>query len=464
MANSRLSWVLRQAFFVLSLSVMYGSAAAQEPETRAAEETLKAIAEEQPGGGTTPQLEWTEEDLADLLADPDDIGLNVRYALARLAAGDLPLAAAALERVLMVQPGLEQVRLLYAFVLYRLGNLPEAQNELAEIDPAALAPREAERRRRLMAILAHQSAVTGYEASVGIGILYDGNRNAYPDSGRVVVGGVNLPLSGGTEDDLAQMALASVGVIHDPGHQRLERVFGSLGLVAVNQVELDELDATAAALRVGGSYVTDYGQALPQAYGNIVLLDRETFLRDVGLQFGFERALAPGLGLALTARAGYEDYVANAAFPANDDRDGWIYGLAVGVERLLGPATTLGGRYGLEVKNAEGGYRAYVAHELAVEAVHNLPSGIFVTGGGSLESRRYDGPDPFVGVNRDRKDDTRTLALALGLPVGNWLGAARLEDLVLTLGAEYEWVDSNIPNFEYDALRARALLTQRWRF
>ena len=54
--------------------------------------------------------------------------------------GELLSAAATLERILLVNPNLADVRLLYAVVLYRLDSLNEAEKELNALKGVTLPP------------------------------------------------------------------------------------------------------------------------------------------------------------------------------------------------------------------------------------------------------------------------------------------------------------------------------------
>ena len=76
----------------------------------------------------------------DVLKDPNNIALNVRYAQDQIARGEVLGAAATLERILLMNPKLPDVRLLYAVVLYRLDSLDEAQRELDTLRNVTLPP------------------------------------------------------------------------------------------------------------------------------------------------------------------------------------------------------------------------------------------------------------------------------------------------------------------------------------
>jgi len=77
---------------------------------------------------------------ADILANPDDIVLNFRWAKAQLARGDVRGASATLERILVLDPDLAPVRLYYAIVLYRLDSLDEARSQFDRLLQMDISP------------------------------------------------------------------------------------------------------------------------------------------------------------------------------------------------------------------------------------------------------------------------------------------------------------------------------------
>ena len=77
---------------------------------------------------------------ADILAHPDDIVLNFRWAKAQLARGEVRGASATLERILVLDPDLAPVRLYYAIVLYRLDSLDEARSQFDRLLQMNISP------------------------------------------------------------------------------------------------------------------------------------------------------------------------------------------------------------------------------------------------------------------------------------------------------------------------------------
>src|SRR5262245_18416589 len=127
---------MKRIFFTLPLIALTGSAfaqlespekqlrfqreeAAQRDATQAAREAAKRRA------GEGEDVTWEQ-----VMARPDDLDLNYRFAQTQVRQGNLKGAAGTLERMLLVNPNLPKIRLFYALVLFRLGDLNESEREL----------------------------------------------------------------------------------------------------------------------------------------------------------------------------------------------------------------------------------------------------------------------------------------------------------------------------------------------
>ena len=85
----------------------------------------------------------------DVYAAPDNAALNLAYANQEISKGDLLSAANALERLLLSQPNLDSVRLLYAKVLFMLDDKAAAARELDVLKGRSLSPENAQTMNRL---------------------------------------------------------------------------------------------------------------------------------------------------------------------------------------------------------------------------------------------------------------------------------------------------------------------------
>src|SRR5690606_30218498 len=98
---------------------------------------------------------------------------NLQFAIAEANAGNLLSASAALERILLAQPGASDVRLFYAAVLIRLDDLQAAENQLDELDETKLSQVQRQEARRYRGIIANRRSVFTWNGEAMIGVVYE---------------------------------------------------------------------------------------------------------------------------------------------------------------------------------------------------------------------------------------------------------------------------------------------------
>ena len=105
-----------------------------------------------------------------LLQDPDNIELNQQYIREQLAAGELSQALVSIERVILLKPLDMDARLARAQVLFRLGNMTSAQQELEALDQLPLGERLEEQVDQLLSEVIARQQRWSFEGNVSIGI------------------------------------------------------------------------------------------------------------------------------------------------------------------------------------------------------------------------------------------------------------------------------------------------------
>jgi tetratricopeptide (TPR) repeat protein len=124
---------------------------------------------------------------ADILANPDDIELNLAYAQNQIADGNVQGASATYERILLIQPENARVRLLYAIVLFRLDSLKEAERELLTISKLKMPAGLRSQIDHYLKQIKLRSKATRYSFMVSAGGQYDWNKNSAPSSNQLLV-------------------------------------------------------------------------------------------------------------------------------------------------------------------------------------------------------------------------------------------------------------------------------------
>ena len=120
---------------------------------------------------------------ADLLADPDNAGLNQKFVAERIAKGDVPAALSAVERLIVLRPTDIPARILRAELLVGLGNDALARGELDALARLPLPSDQKQRIERLQDIINTRASRWRSTASVSFGLRGSDNANNYPSSG-----------------------------------------------------------------------------------------------------------------------------------------------------------------------------------------------------------------------------------------------------------------------------------------
>ena len=115
-----------------------------------------------------------------ILANPDDLGLSVKYAQQLITDGELQKATISLERVLLLNPEIDKARLLLALVFYRLGSFPEAESELKTLQSREISAEDAAVVSKYLNLIAEKRRLWEASTIFSVGVHYDTNKNSNP--------------------------------------------------------------------------------------------------------------------------------------------------------------------------------------------------------------------------------------------------------------------------------------------
>ncbi|MCW5731472.1 MAG: hypothetical protein KIT20_11990 [Alphaproteobacteria bacterium] len=400
-----------------------------------------------------------------LLGNPDDPDLNIRYARQLIQANDLRGAVAALERVLLLRPGLAGVRLAYAVLLFRLDSLQEAEIAFREVlagEPEPATRREVE---RYLDAIALRHRATRVSLSLSGGFDFNSNRNAAPRSRERLL--FDIPFrSERARSDFGRIGMANLQVRHDPGLQERHELLGGVGLYFNDQHEIDSQDLLALTLDAGGILRTAWFDISPSFTYTRIGLDGSHFLDAPGGRLVIDRRDGD-LDMQGSILVQYFDFEPSAAFPTEDRRDGLRVDLGLTLGYRFAAAHRSAISYVHSVKSARAEFEAYHADEVTLSHTWLLGGGQFLLGSFSFIDTRYEAADTFISA-RIRHDRFYRLRAIYGAPVGTLARAAGLDlpaaigDVTVSLLAEATRADSSIPNFANDNLRTQLLLTKRF--
>ncbi len=427
-------------------------AALQQQAEGLADETARRTA---PGADVT----WEE-----VMARPDDLRLNYRYAREQVRRGDLKGAAATLERILMVDPNQHEVRLFYAVVLYRLDNLAEARRELDTLRTLPLPGALRQEADRYVLAASRRAKRTRISGSLSPGFEFDTNRNAAPSSGRALFGDTDFILTGNSRSraDTSILFMGNAGVRHELDTQARHEIFGNFNYYQAEQTLAKDLNLKSYSAQAGGVYKAGFLQVTPEILFDHVELAQSSFLRNRGADIRLDVPYHRKANFYCEVRDVMQDYVATAGVPTAPDRTGVQVDITGGSEHFLGPVMKFGTLLGYTRKDARQDYWAFSRWAAGVNHAWLLGRGAFALSSFTFNYDIYNAADPVLTpVTRImRRDKTLRASGTLGAPLS--FLHPRLDDLVLTFTYEYYQALSNVKNYAYTNNKIAGLLTYRW--
>lgn len=403
----------------------------------------------------------------EVLARPDDIDLNVRWARTQIDAGDVRGAAATLERVLLLQPDLSLVRLLYVAVLLRLDVTAEAAAQLDRIDPSALPlDLRAEAARHRAEIERRSRRTRGWAALTG-GTVYDTNRTAGPlsDDALYFDQSFELDETGRADDDWAFLGVIETGVEHDLGLAEGHTLFASVDGYVSEQADLHRFDLRSYAGRGGADLRLFGGHARPALFGSFIELSSETYLKTLGAEIELERAFGPKLEAYGRLRVELEDFDGVSSSTDAADRAGFRSELIGGAGLELSAAHRIDAILGLVNKSAERRYYGYGSAEATLQHRWLPGGGQFVLTGFALGYASYKDAQTEIS-HRVRRDTWLRPRVTWGAPLG-FFGSFVPEiarPIVVSASVELLRNFSNLSNYDWKTTRVTLLASRRFDF
>lgn len=406
-----------------------------------------------------------------ILQQPDNLELVFTYAQQQTQQGNLQIAAGALERLLLLEPDWDGVRLYYAIVLYRLDDMDGALRELEILETRDLSPAQMREVRRYKDLADHNSADTRISAIISAGLRYDTNRNLASDRDLGFGGPVGpIPLITPKRSDGAVIGDARLRIEQDLGSPEGHYVFAYGRGYLNKQFKVTIQDFLIGEVRAGGTFFFDRLQVTP--YGKVegLRIDDNHRLTEAGGGLG----LAYGASPALTLRGGVEivsqDYNATSRTPLSTLRDGELYSPWAGFSYRIDRNNTFSADVTYHVKNAKTQYYSFDEIDARIANLTLLGQGQYLLSEVHLWDFKADAPDPAYSATVTRKDFRFKGRLAYGVPIGTvakWLGGTApegLDDMNVQVSGAYFYQNSNVPNFDLDNFTADIVFTKRLKF
>ena len=406
-----------------------------------------------------------------VLADPDNLELNYRYAQAQIKRGDLLGASVTLERLLMLRPEQAEYRYLYGMVLFQLDSLQEAEQELETVRNL---PVPDEIRRQIDATIKrihHSRQRTQWLASLTTGWSMDSNHNSSPSAEGVLFADTFLPLDDPVTQqhrDTALLVVGSLDVTHDPGFQLGHQLFANLTYYRSEQSYVDSLDLQSYSLKGGVMINTGWLKFRPSLVGSHVMLSGEKYVRTGGAELRADWEARKWLALYTEGGWAHEAYENITENQVATQRSGDKQFVTGGASVVLSPTMKLETAFTFTNKEAKEQFNAYEGHGLSTTHTWLLGKGQFLLNTLEFETDGYREVDAAISVRR-RRDKQLRYRFTYGAPVAFLLGervlpAPWLANLTAVASFEQFRSLSNVLNYTYSNSKITLMLTKSVEF
>ncbi len=464
------------AFSAILFSALAGTAAAQttspqiERDTqqpgRSTETTVRGSETQREALGPASTFAGRDVTFEEVLKDPDNLELNYAFALTQVRQGDLLGALSTLERILLRNPGVPRVRLLYAIVLFRLNAVQEAEREFDNVLKLQMDDGLRRELEYYRGQVKRSQQATKFTAIVRFGWNYDSNRNAAPLTRGIVSSGAFVSVPGEVETNSLE-TFARLEVEHDLGFQARHRLIASF--TGLYDLSLKSDRFTLGAIDVRGGIALDLRpiEVRIQPHYRWAHLEDDTVLQAQGGSIRVDWPTKRDLHFFAWFQGEYQVFNATDRADVSRERTGAEWRGGAGVRWVIVPEHRLTLSAAGIRKEARAGFFDYTGAQVGLEHGWLLPRGMFLLSSASWEGQWYDEADPNINGTK-REDNILRLRTIFGVPFATltgWTTAPRpLRDVGISVGYEYSRAFSNIDNYRYQNHRVTAAITKRFDF
>ena len=395
-----------------------------------------------------------------MIANPSDPEAAINFAEAASAVGDFRGAIGALERILLVNPNLDNIKMELGVLYRRVGANELAQSYLGESLESEDVPEDVQGPAET--ILDETEAKVAAErtrhrvgGSFFIGGRYETNANAGPGSSNIRLFGFEGPFlddEDTEQEDVAFLTSGNLDYAYDFGTQAGHAMEADLfGLVSRYEDETDVntslVDGQLGPRFFLGDPLAPAASVRPFGTASYLELDDEKYRVAYGGGLNVRSALGP-VGLNVTARSVRQEFFDTDERQSASDQTGWYSTLrpSAVIEPIKG--TVLGAGLVAGHNNADEDFESFIEYGANVYVSQSFLSGPYTqkplnaTLGGSYRRTEYDDPDIQVDPDTEREDDRYDVTLSLDVPIVDFLS--------VSLSGQQTWNESNLPNNEYD--------------
>ncbi|MEM8749848.1 MAG: surface lipoprotein assembly modifier [Pseudomonadota bacterium] len=396
-----------------------------------------------------------------VLASPDDLELNLKYARQEVASGRLQQAASALERLLLLRPNWDSVRLFYGIVLYRLNDLEGTKRELTILDGRGLSPSEERDRVRYLALAEHGSKRLRISSRYTVGARVDSNPG---------FDGEDLDDRDARENDFGFTGASQFRLEYDLNSPNGNYLFFQSNSRINEFFDVEEADLIVTRGKAGAAFFVSDFALTPYAAYSFASLQHEHFRDEYGGGLEARWSISAQVDLYLKGQGVYQNYSATDFSSVGDQRDGWRASVDGGFKWRPTDAQSFGIDIGYARKDADFDGFSYDEGHIKLKSLTLFGKGRYLALSAGYTARQYDEPDNFYSATITRDDDRFFGRAAIGAPLETALDWTNLElpnwlsDVVVQVGVSYTNQESSINLLDYQNVSGDILFTKRINF
>lgn len=399
----------------------------------------------------------------EILADPDNIELNVLYARTQIKHGHMDKAQATLERILLIEPDLTIVKMLYGLVLFRLDNMAEAETVFNELLAADISENDRVVAQSYLDQIEKSKKRLAIKFTVSAGLHYDDNRTSAPKSGELWAGGLVFAADP-EQSDWGGVINLGGEARYDLGYQRPHEAYAKVTLVGDDQHVENSYDLLMARTDLGVVLAYDIGRVDLSINQSTMNLGGKAYMTSPGAKVRWDAnpnsAYVPYAQVSATHQYYRDD--------TNAERNGLTLSAILGGSTntlVEGGITDASITHTLKTSNED--YYAYTAWGADLSHTQVFDQGRFLIGSAGASVTDYEAADTFLS-SENRRDVSITLGLTAGAPLGGTPAGEfvpdNVKDVLVTATIERTMARSNIPNYAYNNWRGQMMLTKSFGF
>lgn len=404
-----------------------------------------------------------------MMANPTDAERAFEFVQIALQVDDIRGAIAALERILLLKPGLANLQLELGVLYLRVGTPELAETYIRQALEAPDMP-EAVRTRAEHALAQARTQVSRhlFTGTLFTGGVYETNATAAPGLRGVRVVGQNglLDESATAHDDFSVVVQGDLHYAYTLHSQAGHLIEADLLFYNRWYDKSHEINVATVSLEVGPRFflgpVLDPSLSFrPFVSASYLALDDESYLSTLGGGVNVRKFFSVAWVGEMTLEANHQHFDNSPKRRTASDRTGPFLSLHGSLAYQLLPTTQLSGRLILERRLADKDFEALLRGGLTLAVTQSYAAPFRLTAlpwstslsAGFLRTA-YDAPDPAVDANEKRQETRVDVVLSTNIRLASaW---------TLVLSAQYSNNNASLPNFDYEDTSVN--LGVAWRF